>query len=183
MSDLVLSNLTINGRPVGLFYPEPPGPSFDSVTIGTQTWMSKNLNIDDGGEGIIHFDDVTAEGYNLGTQYYYTRDAALRISNTIPGWHLPSQSEWETLISYIGLNAGAKLKSTYGWFYHGNGTDDYGFTVLPTGWISNSELVGNRISTMMGMDNNSLAMYFVYSSSSISIQPSSYSSIRLIKDT
>ena len=33
MSDLVLSNLTIQGHPVGLFCPDPP-PTFDEVTIG-----------------------------------------------------------------------------------------------------------------------------------------------------
>ncbi len=32
--------------------PTPPGPTFDEVTIGNQTWMAKNLAIDDGQGGI-----------------------------------------------------------------------------------------------------------------------------------
>lgn len=130
MSDLVLSNLTINGRPVGLFYEEPT-PTFDSVTIGTQTWLSKNLDIDDGLGGIA---SVTVN-YGQGdvTEYFYTWDAAVRVAATVQGWHLPTQAEWNTLISTVGGgNSADKLKSTYGWFQN-NGTDNYGFSAFPSG--------------------------------------------------
>ena len=33
--------------------PEPPGPTFDEVTIGSQTWMGTNLSVTDGGNDII----------------------------------------------------------------------------------------------------------------------------------
>lgn len=51
------------------------------------------------------------------------------------GWHVPSDIEWEILIDYIGgrTNAGTKLKSISWWKYNANGTNDYGFTALPTG--------------------------------------------------
>lgn len=55
------------------------------------------------------------------------------------GWHLPKQSEWNTLASVVGASSfvGKKLKSTSGWFdYNGkseNGTDDYSFSALPAG--------------------------------------------------
>lgn len=48
--------------------------------------MAENLAIDDGGEG-IHYNQSTNE-------HYYTWDAAMRIANSIPGWHLPSTTEW-----------------------------------------------------------------------------------------
>ena len=51
---------------------EAPQPTFDEVTIGTQTWTAFNLAIDDGGTGIYHEDNVTANGVNMGNQYYYT---------------------------------------------------------------------------------------------------------------
>lgn len=118
--------------------PTPPGPSFDEVTIGTQTWMAKNLAIDDGQGGIYSADNVTANGVNMGTQYYYNFDAAVRVANTISGWHLPTKAEWETLISYCGGTdvAGGKLKSTTGWNDSHNGTDNYGFTAYPVGSVS-----------------------------------------------
>lgn len=110
-------------------------PPMDSVTIGTQTWMSKNLAIDDGGSG-IYTAHVSANGVDFGTQYYYTTAAAKRIADTLDGWHLPTDSEWTTLFDYLGgtttaSSAGKILKSTSGWYNNGNGTDAYSFTVLP----------------------------------------------------
>lgn len=70
------------------------GVAFPSVKIGDQTWMSKNLAIDDGGEGIF---------YNSNNkEYYYTWDAAVRIAKAIPGWHLPSCEEWNTALEVCG---------------------------------------------------------------------------------
>jgi uncharacterized protein (TIGR02145 family) len=104
--------------------------------------MAVNLDIDDGGEGIYNAEIVSEDNVNFGIQYYYTWDAAIRISNKINGWHLPSKSEWDTLIntvggspggSYVWNLAGKKLKSTTGWSDNGNGTNEYGFNVLPVG--------------------------------------------------
>ena len=59
------------------------------------------------------------------------------------GWHIPSQAEWNTLLSYVQSNSGCSscggrlLKATSGWSsslaVDGNGTDDYGFSALPGG--------------------------------------------------
>jgi uncharacterized protein (TIGR02145 family) len=53
------------------------------------------------------------------------------------GWHLPSKTEWETLIDAVGGmdNAGKALKSKEGWKdYTGiENNDTYGFTALPGG--------------------------------------------------
>ncbi|MCF0216154.1 MAG: hypothetical protein HUK21_06735 [Fibrobacteraceae bacterium] len=53
------------------------------------------------------------------------------------GWHLPNDDEWNTLFSAVGgtSTAGTKLKSTSGWSNGGNGTDSYGFSVLPAGGV------------------------------------------------
>lgn len=64
------------------------------------------------------------------------------------GWHLPTSSEWSTLFEYVGENPGKKLKSreeiSEWWLQtntaanpdglYFNGTDDYGFTILPAGY-------------------------------------------------
>lgn len=106
----------------GYFYP--------SVTIDTQIWTSKNLAIDDGQGGI------TTQTVNYGqgdvTEYYYTFAAAVRVAAKVPGWHLPSKSEWDTLFSTAGSSNGVMLKSTYGWESN-PGTDDYGFAAFPAG--------------------------------------------------
>lgn len=182
--------------------PTPPGPSFDEVTIGTQTWMSKNLAIDDGGTGIKTTDNVTANGVNFGTQYYYDWDAAMRIANSTPGWHLPTQAEWETLVSYCGGNNDAldKLRSTSGWQDNYNGTDDYGFGVIPVGYKMSSDngtydrgYTGNLWSsteasdtskayyTSMGKDYG-LGRWYL-STSYNWFKSECYYSVRLIKDT
>ena len=52
------------------------------------------------------------------------------------GWHLPTKTEFETLLSAVGGQsiAGSMLKSTSGWNDDGNGTNEYGFTALPAGY-------------------------------------------------
>lgn len=106
--------------------------NIDSITIGTQTWMSKNLAFDDGSYG-IYTADINISGSAFGTQYYYTKAAANRVANLIDGWHLPTDQEIDTLRNYLGTaSAGAYLKSTYGWSAN-NGLDTYGFTLFPFG--------------------------------------------------
>ena len=60
------------------------------------------------------------------------------------GWHLPDLAEWKMLLAAVGGDsiAGMKLKSTSGWNSDGNGTDDFGFTVLPAGGWGSKDFVG-----------------------------------------
>lgn len=107
-------------------------PSFDTVTIGSQTWISKNLAIDDGQSGI--YTQTVNYGQGNVTEYYYTWDAAVRLAASIDGFHLPSMDEFRALLTAVGgsSTAGTMLKSTYGWTA-GNGTDNYGFSAFPAG--------------------------------------------------
>ena len=63
------------------------------------------------------------------------------------GWHVPSDSEWNTMEIAIGLNYqdandlywrgtnhGLKIKATYGWNWDSNGNNLSGFTGLPGGY-------------------------------------------------
>ena len=55
------------------------------------------------------------------------------------GWHVPTDGEWTDLEDFItsqGFSGteGTALKSTYGWYDGGNGTDDFGFSALPGGY-------------------------------------------------
>jgi len=57
------------------------------------------------------------------------------------GWHVPTDGEWTDLENHItsqGFDGseGTALKSTYGWYQGGNGTDNFGFSALPGGYRS-----------------------------------------------
>lgn len=51
------------------------------------------------------------------------------------GWRLPNDEDWNALFETVGGAdiAGKKLKSLFGWNFNGNGTDDYGFSAIPSG--------------------------------------------------
>ena len=60
------------------------------------------------------------------------------------GWHVPTDGEWTDLENHIrsqGFNGteGTALKSTYGWYNGGNGTDDFGFLALPGGFRTSDD--------------------------------------------
>ena len=56
------------------------------------------------------------------------------------GWHIPSDGEWDALMTAVGGEdiAETKLKATSGWT-RDNGTDDYGFSALPGGYGSSED--------------------------------------------
>jgi len=79
-----------------------PTDTFTTVTIGTQIWTKYNLHIDDGGGGIYSYANNTANSDIYG--FLYTWAAAMRLDTAIVGYHLPTKTEVETLISYMSSN-------------------------------------------------------------------------------
>lgn len=135
------------------------GQIYKSVKIGNQVWMAENLNYDynEGTAKSYCYNDeqescakygrlytwaaamdsagVFGDG-GKGCGYDVTCSAKEPVRGICPeGWHLPSDAEWETLFTAVGGEdvAGTKLKSKSGWYNNGNGTDEYGFSVLPAG--------------------------------------------------
>ena len=109
------------------------GQVYRTVKIGDQVWMAENLN----------FETDSSYCYNDSAKYcakygrLYEWSAAMEACPS--GWHLPDTAEWRTLLDAAGGDsiAGTMLKSTSGWNSDGNGTDDFGFTVLPAGgWVN-----------------------------------------------
>ena len=109
------------------------GQVYKTVKIGDQVWMAENLN----------FETDSSFCYNDSVEYcakygrLYTWTAAM---NACPdGWRLPSETDFVNLVKAVGgeKEAGTKLKSTSGWNDYegesGNGTDAFGFSVLPAG--------------------------------------------------
>ena len=182
----------------------PPG--LESVIVGLQgnqqEWLKYNLSIDDGQGGIVVRDIGTVNGVNMGIQYYYTYEAAVRVANSVSGWHLPTKSELETLqdIAAVGQwtpggliirQAGMTLKSNEGW-NEDNGIDYWGFAAYPVGEIisNNPNTIVNKgsVATYWSItENNTNEAYNLYfgliDTAGIGTEyKNCYKSIRLIKD-
>jgi uncharacterized protein (TIGR02145 family) len=132
------------------------GNVYTSVTIGTQVWMGENLKTtkyNDGGQIPLVSDNtawgnLTTPGYcwynNVEATYKATYGAmynwhTVSTGNLCPtGWHVPSDAEWTTLVTFLGGEtvAGGKLKEkgTSHWNSpNAEATDEYGFKALPGG--------------------------------------------------
>ena len=107
-----------------------------TVTIGTQVWMVSNLNVSTFRNGVeipeaqyiaawdkagdnkqpawCYYNKDPKNGVKYGKLYNWY---AVVYSNGLcpQGWHVPSDKEWETLVSYLGENAGIKMKAKSGW--------------------------------------------------------------------
>jgi uncharacterized protein (TIGR02145 family) len=134
------------------------GNTYKTIVIGTQEWMAENLktSIYRNGELIANVIDNN-EWINLiaGAWCYYNNDsqnecpygkmynwyAVSDPRNLCPiGWHVPTDSEWTTLTSFLGGEsvAGGKLKSTGLQYWQSPNTDatnESGFSGLPAGFL------------------------------------------------
>jgi len=101
-----------------------------TTKIGKQVWMAENLNYEAAGSKCYSYDPDNCQKY--GRLYHW--ETAMKACPK--GWHLPSDAEWKTLTNFVGgsSTAGKKLKSKSGWEDNGNGTDEYGFSALPSGY-------------------------------------------------
>ncbi|MCK9423237.1 MAG: fibrobacter succinogenes major paralogous domain-containing protein [Bacteroidales bacterium] len=135
---------------------------YHTVTIGTQTWMVENLRTTKFNDGTsiplvtdsTDWNNLTTPGYcwyNNDANTYKNTYGALYNWFTVnsgklcpPGWHIPTYSEWETLINYLGGSsiAGAKMKTigtieagTGLWYTPNEGaTNESGFSAVPSGY-------------------------------------------------
>lgn len=99
-----------------------PDSNFETIKIGTQVWMTKNLDVDHyrNGDPIQQVRNVN-EWSNLKTGawcYYYNDSTNGRIYGKLynwyavndsrglapVGWHVPSDSEWKVMEIYIGMD-------------------------------------------------------------------------------
>jgi len=134
------------------------GNTYYTVTIGTQVWMAGNLRTTKYVNGnpistttpatkdisaetspkyqwAYNGDESTVATYGRLYTWFTVKDSR----NVCPtGWHLPSDPEWETLKSSVGVEstAGGKLKEmgTIHWQSPNTGaTNETGFTAVPGG--------------------------------------------------
>jgi len=128
------------------------------VTIGSQTWTTKNLNVTKYRNGDVipevpdsnawlnlttgawcYYKNKTAIGTTYGKLYnWYAVNDARGLAPK--GYHIPSDDEWKILSDKLGDKAGTKMKSTSGWkkiygfeYKNTNGDNTSGFAGLPGG--------------------------------------------------
>jgi uncharacterized protein (TIGR02145 family) len=138
------------------------GNFYDTVVIGTQTWMSENLKTkfyNDGTPipyvaGVNNWANLTSDAYCwqnddeatykdlYGALYSYY---VVETENICPvGWHVPSYNDWSTLINYLTDN---------GYGYEGTGDDIAKSLAARTTW-SWSDMAGD-IGNYPGSNNSS----------------------------
>lgn len=149
--DAVIENLNQKGV-IGIDY---DGNIYSTVRIGSQIWMAENLKTTKYNDG-TNISNITENNvwqydtiggycwYNNNIEYKSIYGAlynwyAVNTNKLCPiGWHVPTDTEWEILIDYIGgfENAATKLKEpdTIHWnSYAEPPTNETGFTALPSG--------------------------------------------------
>ncbi len=106
--------------------------SYRIAQLGSQIWMTQNLN----------YSPVTfswcydANSTNCNT-YGRLYDYYGALGAVPPGWHLPSDAEWDTLVNFLGgaAIAGGAMKSLSQWNAPNTGaTNSSGFNALAAGW-------------------------------------------------
>jgi uncharacterized protein (TIGR02145 family) len=130
------------------------GKAYKFVRIGGQTWMAENLNYNASGSRCYSNLESNCDTYGR----LYDWSTAMNFASSCnssscssqiqtkhrgvcpSGWHIPSDSEWDVLMTAVGgsSSAGTKLKAANGWNNNfngvsGPGTDQYGFSALPGG--------------------------------------------------
>ena len=113
-------------------------PRYESVKIGNQEWMTRNLDVDRfrNGDLIPHIEsdeewEESGENGQPACCFYYNDPENGKKYGKLYNWyavndprgfapegyHVPSDEEWTTLINYLGGEdiAGPKMKSVEGW--------------------------------------------------------------------
>lgn len=149
--------------------PAPPikdadGNVYTEIKIGMQTWLAENLKATKfrNGDLIPNLGDFTAWKNTTAAAYCnYDNDATIGItegrlynwfaatdSRNIcpPGYHIPTATELQTLIDFLGGNsiAGGKLKMTGETYWTGNtgATNETGFSAMGAG-ARNTEVIAD----------------------------------------
>jgi len=142
---------------IGTFTDSRDGKIYKTVKIGEQVWLAENLAYKTKGSKC---DDDESKG-KYGRLYSWRR----AMKACPDGWHLPSDEEWQTLVDFVGGEeiAGKRLKAKSGWNKNGNGTDEFGFSAMPSDgndgyWWSSDESDGAETE---GEDDYEYASYWI----------------------
>ena len=113
---------------------------YQTVVIGSQTWMARNLNYDVTGSKCFDNYGYDGNGAAYCEKYGRSYNWSEAMAACPPDWHLPSDAEWDVLVTYAGgSEAGKYLKND-----PGRAEDKYGFAALPGGYLVSGNLPNNE---------------------------------------
>ena len=176
---------------VGTLTDARDGQTYQTIQMGNSWWMAENLRYDAGNGSYCYENDaVRCEKYGK----LYTWEAAMR--SCPEGWHLPSLTEFETMIYSIGGPevAGGKLKDYELQLWREvnvGATNEVGFNAIPGGRRYDSGLfagVGYYAQFFASTEYNSREAYnltigYDYANAFIYNYKKAYAiSVRCIKD-
>jgi uncharacterized protein (TIGR02145 family) len=155
------------------------GNTYKTVEIGTQIWMAENLKTttfndntaipnvtgDSLWVGLItpgycwYNNDETTNKPLYGALYNWLAVKTGKLCSA--GWHVPTDSDYDTLELYLGIppaqinlwgnrgtDQGTQMKSIDGWAIGENGTNSSGFSALPGGYRYAADGSFNAIGTI-----------------------------------
>ena len=184
------------------------GRDYRYVEIGTQVWLAENLDFAPSGISVgittnttspnagYYNNDANTYGENgrkcgLLYNWYAVKYLEDNKASFFNGWHVPTYSEiFNTLQQYVGAyDAGKKLKAAgLDWATGWNGTDDYGFAMLPGGGAFPgffSTATKGYLWAITDSGSNADAIYFDSGNlmgQFLSRPKTNYLSLRLVKD-
>ena len=155
----LLQNFTLNGTAiVGNSFTMPAedatisavveAATLPSRQIGNRIWATNDLDIDDGGSGILKSGGIT----------FYSYAAAERIASQYPGWRIPTQEDWRDLIKTIVPSATGSTQRFVASALYGLG--GIGFNLKPDGFYYNYT-ANPRYNMHYNSGNNDLGPYHV----------------------
>ena len=185
------------------------GRTYRTVIINGVEWLAENLDYkasnipigrsdysDTEPRANYYNNDEATYGVN-GNKYglLYNWPAVKYLNDNratlMPGWHVASTSEWDSLANAVGgaSIAGTKLKSKTGWS-SGNGDDTFNFSAYPAGYRNSSSFlsVGSYAYFWTSIAYSSTRAYYRYFDTGTSMSSNDYSkffeySVRLVKDS
>ena len=112
----------------GTLVDERDGHEYRTVEINGTTWMAENLKyVSD--NSLCKKDSCDIYGLH----YTYPFDSTGSICPD--GWHVSTTADWDSLLAYAKANDSATyaidLRYTFSWPWYNQGTDKYGFAVIP----------------------------------------------------
>jgi len=168
----------------------PPDIVYCEIAIGTQIWMCKNWDSNYPGSKVYNDDEANRSIYGG----LYTWDMVFSNGFCPIGWHIPTITEWSTLINFLGGAAvtGGHLKEigTTHWDTPNTGADNTShFTALGSGYFYSYYFQGLGLTanfwagpaygggTYIRLNNSDATVLQSY------INQAAFLSVRLIKDT
>ena len=167
----------------GTLYDDRDGKTYKTIKIGEQEWMAQSLNFeitDIANSSIRSYCPMDSDSCSKYGRYYtwsavidsvylYEKKsikcgykikcelANRTVKGVCPnGWHVPNQREWNSLITFVGIeNAGNLLKGFDGWAVW-PGDDAYGFSALAAGYVVDRKhyYKDNKLSFWIALDND-----------------------------